>query len=112
MKLLLVDGKVTPIRPEEEEYLTRIGGDEHIVRNSIGFRVDDMVSITSGSFKGWKGEIIKIDRHKRRAVISVPMMGRDVEVTIGLEIIKNISGDELQPDEKPDRGEMARIVSA
>lgn len=111
LKLLQADGKVTPIRPDEEEYLTKIGGDEHIVRNSIGFRVDDMVSITSGSFMGWKGEIRKIDRHKRRAVICVPIMGRDVEVSIGLEIVKHITKDEKGDDNKYDRQNMARIVS-
>lgn len=112
LKLLRVDEVITPIRPEEEEYLKRLGGDEHIVRNSEGYRVDDMVEITSGSFKGWKGEIRKLDRHKRRAIICVPMMGRDVEVSIGLEIVKYITKDQIGDDDKYDRENMARIVKA
>lgn len=112
LKLLRMDEKVTPIRPEEEEYLTRLGGEDHIVRSSEGFRVDDMIEITSGSFKGWKGEIKKLNRHKRRATICVPMMGRDVEVRIGLEIVKYISRDEISADDKFDRNNMARIVTA
>ena len=88
-----------------------LGGEEHIIRNSSGFRVDDMVEITSGSFKGWKGEIKKINRHKRRATITVPMMGKDVEVNIGLEIVKNISTDEMEVESSFDIQNMARIVT-
>ncbi|WP_049962264.1 antiterminator LoaP [Oribacterium sp. FC2011] len=112
LKLLRVDDIITPIRPEEEEYLKRLGGEEHIVRNSEGYRVDDMIEITSGSFKGWTGEIRKLDRHKRRATICVTMMGREVEVNIGLEIVKFISGDQLGGEDGFDRENMARIVKA
>ena len=109
LKLMQVDGKVTPIKPEEEGYLTRLGGKEHVIRNSEGFRVDDMVQITSGSFKNWTGEIRKLNRHKRRALISVPMMGREIEVSIGLEIVKNLTFEELDSEDKIDRLNMARI---
>lgn len=83
LKLMEVDGKVTPIRTEEENYLYQLGGKEHVIRYSEGFRVDDMVEITSGSFKGFKGEIRKLDRHKRRAKILVSLMGVETEVDIG-----------------------------
>ena len=111
LRLLRIDDQVTPIRPEEEEYLTRLGGEEHIIRNSEGFRIDDMVEITSGSFKGWKGEIKKLNRHKRRATITVSMMGRDVEVSIGLEIVKKISADEIGTENSFDIRNVARIVT-
>ena len=84
LKLMVVDGNITPIKPDEEDYLMNLWGKEHIIHHSEGFRIDDMVQITSGSFKGWTGEIKKLNRHKRRATICVPMMGRDVEVSIGL----------------------------
>ncbi len=111
LKLLRMDDQVTPIRPEEEEYLLKLGGEEHIIRNSEGFRIDDMVEITSGSFKGWKGEIKKLNRHKRRATITVPMMGRDVEVSIGLEIVKSITADEIETENGFDMQNMARILT-
>lgn len=112
LKLLRVDDIITPIKPEEEEYLSRLGGEEHIVRNSEGYRVDDMIEITSGSFKGWTGEIRKLDRHKRRATICVTMMGREVEVNIGLEIVKSVSKDELEAADEFDTEKMAKIVKA
>ena len=111
LKLHRVDNIITPIRPEEEEYLKRLGGEEHVVRNSEGYRVDNMIEITSGSFKGWTGEIKKLDRHKRRATICVSMMGREVEVNIGLEIVKSVSGDQLGAEDEFDRENMARIVT-
>ena len=113
LKLLCIGDIITPIKSEEEEYLIELGGSEHIVRKSKGFRVDDMVEITSGSFKGWKGEIKKINRHKRRATILVPLMGQGVEVNIGLEIVKSISIDEISTeDDRFNITNMAKIVTA
>ena len=111
LKLMGVDGNITPIEPEEEEYLTRLGGEDHIIRHSVGLRMGDMVQITSGSFEGWTGEIRKLNRHKRRATIAVPMMGQEVEVNIGLEIIRNMTFDESASGDGLDRSGMARIVN-
>ena len=111
-KLLSVDGDITPIKEEEEDYLRKLGGDEHIIHYSEGFRVDDMVVITSGAFKGYTGEISKLDRHNRRARIKVSLLGRDTEVEIGLEIVDNKTFRELSEEEKVDRLNAARIVSA
>ena len=111
LKLMGVDGKITPIEPEEEEYLIRLGGEDHIIRHSVGLRMGDMVQITSGSFEGWTGEIRKLNRHKRRATIAVPLMGREVEVSIGIEIIKNLAVDGSESGGNMDRSNMARIVN-
>lgn len=110
-KLLRVDGVITAIKPEEQEYLERLGGSEHIIRHSEGFRVDDYVVITSGPFKGYNGAIRKLDRHHRQATICIPLLGREMEVEIGLEIVYNKTFQELSPDEKIDRLNIARIVA-
>ena len=110
LKLMGIDGRVTPIRPDEEAYLTSLGGEDHVIRYSEGFRVDDRVEIVSGSFKGWKGEIKKLNRHKRRARIRVSLMGIDMDVDIGLGIIKNLTFEELESEAKVERLNMARIV--
>lgn len=111
LKLMEVEGKITPIRPEEEDYLSRLGGAEHVIYYSEGFRVDDIVEITTGSFKGWKGEIRNLNRHKRRAKVRISLMGREMEVDIGIGIVKNLTFEELDSEEKIDRLNMARIVS-
>ena len=109
-KLMEVDGVITPIYPEEQEYLMRLGGEDHIIRHSEGFRVEDRVMITSGPFKGYNGEIRKLDRHHRSAVISIPLLGRDMEVEIDLEIVESKTFQSLGADEKIDRINMAKVV--
>ena len=109
-KLLEVNGVITHIRPEEQEYLMQLGGEEHIVSHSEGFRVEDYVVITSGPFKGYNGEIRKLDRHHRSAVICISLLGRDMEVKIDLEIVENKTFQELGIDEKINRLNMAKVV--
>ena len=109
-KLMEVDGVITAIRPEEQEYLMRLGGKDHIIRHSEGFRVDDYVMITSGPFKGYNGEIRKLDRHHRSALVCMSLLGRDMEVKIDLEIVENKTFQELEADEKINRISMAKIM--
>ncbi len=89
LKLLRMDGAITPLKPDEEEYFKLLGGSEHIVRYSEGYRRKDKVEITSGAFKGYKGEIKKLDRHNRQAKIELPLLGQMIEVEIGLGIVKS-----------------------
>lgn len=109
-KILDMDGKITPIKPEEENYLKKLGGDEHLIRYSEGFRIDDMVVITSGAFRGYTGEIRKLDRHNRKAKLHITFMGQDTEVEIGLGIVNNKTFQELSGDEKIERMNAARLV--
>lgn len=89
-KLLEFDEVITPIRPEEEEYLKILGGEEHIVRYSEGYRDGDRIEITSGAFAGYTGEIKKLDRHNRQAKITLTLFGQPTDVEIGLGIVKSI----------------------
>ena len=109
-KLMEVDNVITAIRLEEQEYLMKLGGEEHIIHHSEGFRMGDYVVITSGPFKGYNGEIRKLDRHHRSAVISMSLLGRDMEVKIDLEIVENKTVQELGSDEKIGRMNIARVV--
>lgn len=36
------------------------------------------------------GSIVKINRHKREATVRVPIMGRSVDVTMGIEITSKL----------------------
>lgn len=109
-KLMEVDGVITPIRLEEEQYLLMLGGEEHVIRHSEGFRVEDYVVITSGPFKGYNGEIRRLDRHHRQAMICVSLLDREMEVEIDLEILENKTFQELEATDKIDRLNMARVV--
>ncbi len=87
-KILRTGEEITPIYREEEEYLKRLGGDEHIVKYSEGYIEGDKLIVTSGPLKDCEGKVKKILRHKRLVVLEVPLLGRTVEVTLGLGVVE------------------------
>lgn len=87
-KLLKTGDEITPLYPEEEEYLKRLEDDEHIVRYSEGYLEGDKLIVMSGALKDYEGRVKKILRHKRLVVLEVPLLGRNVEVTLGLGVVE------------------------
>lgn len=77
----------SPIAPEEERFIETLTGDDHIVETSIGVIEGDRVIIKRGPLYGLEGSIVKINRHKRIAIIKADFMGGQREVKVGLEII-------------------------
>lgn len=77
---------MTPIQPEEEEYLRRLGGNDHVVKYSEGYLEGEQLVVTSGPLKDFKGKVKKVLRHKRLVVMEVPLLGHEVEVTLGMGI--------------------------
>ncbi len=75
------------IAPEEERFIETLTGDDHIVETSIGVIEGDRVIIKRGPLYGLEGSIVKINRHKRIAIIKADFMGGQREVKVGLEII-------------------------
>ncbi|MBQ7563795.1 MAG: antiterminator LoaP [Lachnospiraceae bacterium] len=90
LKLMTVGETITAIRPEEELLLKQLGGEEHIVRYSEGFRDGDKIIVESGPLKGHEGEIRHLDRHNRQAQITMSLFGIETNVTLGLGIVKVI----------------------
>lgn len=87
-KILRTGEEMTPIQPEEEEYLKRLGGDEHVVKYSEGYMEGEKLVVTSGPLKDFQGRIKKILRHKRLVVMEVPLLGHTVEVTVGMGVVE------------------------
>ena len=90
LKLMSVNGKITPISHKEEEKLLILGGEDHVVRYSQGFKQGNQIVVEYGPLKGREGEIIKTDRHNREALIKLSMFGTDTIVRIGLGIVKTL----------------------
>lgn len=44
----------------------------------------------TGPLQGMEGYIRKINRHKRKAWVSIEMFGRSVDMEVGLEIVKKV----------------------
>ena len=74
---------------EERAYLEGLMDEEHNVRISKG-EILDGESSSPRSVKGYESNIIRIDRHKRRAILNVRMNNQDLQVDVSLEIVKKI----------------------
>jgi transcriptional antiterminator NusG len=87
-KLLGIGGDIVPLEEREILFLQRFGGVEQVVQMSEGIIENVEVRITSGPLEGMEGFIRKIDRHKRRAWLELPMFGEMQRVEVGLEIVE------------------------
>lgn len=87
-KLLGIGEEIVPLMEEEVQWLKKLGGDSQVVEASIGVIEHDEIRIVSGPLEGMEGCIKKIDRHKRLAWLEVAMMGRIMEVQVGLEVVE------------------------
>lgn len=89
-KLLKTGDEVVPLTAEEVQFLRTFGGEEQIVGMSEGIIENSKVMVMSGPLMGKEGYIKKIDRHKRRAFLEMPMFGRVQKIQVGLEIVAKI----------------------
>lgn len=89
-KILKTGETMTPLQEEEEAYLRKLGlGDSgHVLEYSEGYLEGEKLVVTSGALEGYEGRIKKILRHKRLVVLEVPLLGRTVEVTLGLGVVE------------------------
>lgn len=91
VKLLKFDKDGTPaLRPEEKEYLEKLLGKDRIMEHSVGLIRGGKVIISEGPLQGFESQIIKIDRHKRRALLELDMCGQKTQVSVSLEIIQKL----------------------
>ena len=89
-KLLGIGDEIVPLTEEEVTFLLSMGGEEQIVTMSEGIIEKNRVKVLEGPLQGKEGMIRKIDRHKRKAWLEVPMFGRVQMVQVGLEIVAKI----------------------
>lgn len=78
---------IYPLKDGEIEFLKTFAGNEHVVDMSTGFIEGNRIHIMEGPLKGKEGMIVKIDRHKRLAYISIEIFNDIQTAKIGLEII-------------------------
>ena len=77
----------TPISSEEERFIETLTGDDHVAEQSVGVIEGDKIIIMRGPLYGLEGSIVKVNRHKRIAIIKAEFMGGPREIKVGLEII-------------------------
>ncbi len=86
-KILMTGEDYTPISSDEERFLRVLMGDDFIVEMSVGVIEGDQVIVKYGPLCGLEGNIVKINRHKRIAILRADFMGGSREIKVGLEII-------------------------
>ena len=59
-----------------------------MVKYSEGYIDGDKLVVTSGALKDFEGKVKKVLRHKRLVVVEVPLLGRTVEVTVGMGVVE------------------------
>lgn len=86
-KILRTGDDFTPLSASEKDVIERLGGDDHLVEISIGYKTGDKVTIAEGPLKDFEGEIVRIDRRKRTATIRVELLGEEREIKVGLKTL-------------------------
>ena len=89
-KLLRVEENVIPVSPNEADKLYKLFGKDHVVEVSVGYIEGQQVRILEGPMEHFVGQIKKIDRHKRIAVLEMEFFGAIRQTTVGLEIIEKM----------------------
>lgn len=87
-KILGFGEKWTPMEKEDIEIVEQLSGKERVVRFSKGYIAGNKVVVSEGPLQGMEGVIKKIDRHKRKAYLEIPMFGRVLNAQVGLEIVE------------------------
>lgn len=74
---------------EEEQYLQKLCGNEHILKLSYGYkdREKGVSHIVNGPLKGWGDHIVKIDWHKRYAQLEMTLARYKAIVWAGVDVL-------------------------
>lgn len=84
----VTDNTFLPLTDDEVAWLNAFTNAEtHVVEMSEGIIEGDRVLVTRGPLRGHEADIVRIDRHKRLAVLEIRMLGRLKQVKVGLEIV-------------------------
>ena len=88
--LLKIDDGLALLDSKEVDFLLMIGGRRQTVELSKGIIEQSKVRVHSGPLVGKKKYIRKIDRHKRKAFLEMPIFGEKQRMQVGLEIVEKM----------------------
>lgn len=85
-RVLRAGEEFTPLKEEEEKAFLSLFGDKHNVGMSKGIIQDGKLHILEGPLTGREDDIIRIDRHKKTAILQMRILGKFITVKVGLEV--------------------------
>ncbi len=78
-----------PLLPKElEELMSRMH--EDVVKHTVDFAADDLVSITDGPFRELEGKVSEVDERRGKVKVLVSMFGRETPVELDFLQVKKI----------------------
>ncbi|MCQ2483596.1 MAG: antiterminator LoaP, partial [Clostridia bacterium] len=88
----LIKAGTVPITVTEEDLylINKLSDKSGVMEISRGYIIGDKIQIVEGPLIGLEGLIVKIDRHKRRAILETHLFGRTQSIEVGLEIVQKI----------------------
>lgn len=96
--------EIYPLNPSEERWLKKISGIPLYSEQSeqspvaelsqVGFNENDEVIILSGPLMAMKGQVKKINLHKRIAEVEVDFMGGKTSLYLGIELVEKAQNAE------------------
>jgi len=92
-KILGTESGFSSISPDEEKFLKILIGDNYVAEESVGVIEGDKIVIKYGPLRGLEGNILKVNRHKRIALVKADFMGGPREIKVGLEIIDKVTAN-------------------
>ncbi len=87
-KMLGIGDDIVPIHSDEEEFLRRIGGDDHIIGKSCAYCEGDKVSVITGPLAGMEGQVEWTNKRQKLIGVRVSFMNRETVIKFGAEYIR------------------------
>lgn len=84
------DGSIAIDRDERQRFEYLLKG-KRCLEHSVGYIEGDKITITGGPLIGMEGQIKKINRHHRSAVLEVDMFNQKQIVNVAIELVNKLS---------------------
>lgn len=85
-RILTAGSDIAPLGRDEVALLEELGGEDHLIDISIGYKDEADVHILSGPLAGKRNLVRKIIRNKRVAKIETGRFGREKTMWVGLRL--------------------------
>lgn len=74
---------------KEEKFVQGIGNEKHkTFLSKVLIGEGKKIQVIDGPLKDYVGDVVKVDLHKREAVVRVEFMGRMMELKMGVEMVR------------------------
>ena len=89
-RFLKADNKISPLPLDEARKIYDLAKYGRILgRSKVIYNEDDRIVVIDGPMKGFEGQIVKVDRRKKRAKIRLSIHNNGYMIDLGFEVLEN-----------------------